>query len=732
MKRERFPGNVVLGSMAGLAVVVAVSYLTYLSHKHYEDTVVSQTQQQLLMSARSIAVGIEQFIAEHSDDLKTISGNPIIQEKAYKSILVKKPPTGHCVCRDLYEAHKDYVDAFTILDAKGIMLRRIPHWEEWIGRDHSDKPGVAYVLREHKAHVSEVFYNNLGNLAISISEPVFYKDEFAGMVRWMIQVDTISKRFVEAVKAGREGYAWMFDNRDIILTHPRQGFVGMSVLDFMREVHKETISETELEKHIREEHDYLNRVGVEEEGYGMFIGCITATDELAAYKRVVIGDRNWHLIINLPYSEIAGPIYEHARNTSGLAAIVILVFGLGGLVLFRTQKRRTGLETETKYLKEIVESAEALRESEEKLTGIVDSVTDYMIMVDEEFSIVWANDLAKEGLGPDLVGKKCYRAYHGYDEVCEPCIVKQCFEDGKVHEFEKEIIGPDGNQIAIWCTASVASWDEDGRPKMVVEFLRDITERKEAEEELQDTVKRMEVAYEQATLYARQLNEEIVERKRAEERIQASLREKEVLLKELHHRVKNNLQVISSLLKLQTRYVEDETYADMFKESQNRVISMALVHEKLYQSEDLASIDLNEYVNHLTNAMFRTYGVDTGKIALKVDAADVMLGVDTAIPCGLIINELISNSLKYAFPEGKEGEIKIRFHPTDENEMELTVSDNGISMPKDLDLRHVKSLGLKLVSILTDQIGGKIEIDRSRGTKFQIRFKKRKFQDERI
>lgn len=335
-----------------------------------------------------------------------------------------------------------------------------------------------------------------------------------------------------------------------------------------------------------------------------------------------------------------------------------------------------------------MQSEKALRQSEEKLAGIVDSVIDHMIMVDKQFNIVWANDVAKEFFGPDLVGMKCYGAYHGHDEACDPCIVKECFEDGKVHEFETEIITSKGDKRAAWCTASVSAWSEDNHPKMVVEFLRDITERK-----------------------------------RTEEQIEASLREKEVLLQEIHHRVKNNLQVISSLLNLQARYIKEDTYADMFMESQNRILSMALIHEELYQSKDLARIDLNDYIRRLTNALFRSYGVDTGRIVLTIDIADLVLGIGTAIPCGLIINELVSNALKHAFPKDNKGEIKIAFRFFDENEVELIVSDNGVGLPKDLDLINPKSMGLRLIHIMTKQIEGKLELDRNDGTKFQIRFK---------
>jgi PAS domain S-box-containing protein len=352
-----------------------------------------------------------------------------------------------------------------------------------------------------------------------------------------------------------------------------------------------------------------------------------------------------------------------------------------------------GIVEDFKDITDRKEWEESLRESEEKLAGIVDSVTDVMVMVDEQLDIVWANDVAKRLFGPDMVGNKCYAVYYRRNNVCDPCIAKQCFEDGKVHRFEKEIISPDGNLINFGCVASVAARHEDGHPRMVMKFLRDITERKQAAEQMK-----------------------------------ASLREKEVLLQEVHHRVKNNLQVISSLLKLQAGYVEDATYVDMFRESQNRVVSMSLVHEKLYQSEDLASINFSEYINHLVSALFRSYGVTIEKIAARIDVEDVVLGVDTAIPCGLIINELISNSLKYAFPGGKEGEIRVTFCSANHDEVELTVSDNGVGLPTDLNFSHPRSFGLKLVSILTDQIRGKLEIDRHRGTKFRIRFRKGRYQ----
>jgi PAS domain S-box-containing protein len=219
---------------------------------------------------------------------------------------------------------------------------------------------------------------------------------------------------------------------------------------------------------------------------------------------------------------------------------------------------------------------------------------------------------------------------------------------------------------------------------------------------------------------------DITERKRAEEQIKASLREKEVLLKEIHHRVKNNMQVIISLLNLQSKHVKDKHDLEIFKDSQNRIKSMALIHDKLYQSKDLASIDFAEYIENLASHLFNTYSVSSSAIKFVADIKDVPLDINTAIPCGLIINELISNSLKYAFPDGQEGEILIKLYASKEDTSTLIVSDKGIGLPEDLDFRNTESLGLQVVVALVEQLKGTIELDRSEGTAFKIVFKKSK------
>jgi PAS domain S-box-containing protein len=214
---------------------------------------------------------------------------------------------------------------------------------------------------------------------------------------------------------------------------------------------------------------------------------------------------------------------------------------------------------------------------------------------------------------------------------------------------------------------------------------------------------------------------DITERKQVENQLRRSLQEKEVLLKEIHHRVKNNLQVVSSLLNLQLPLISDPRAHELFKESQDRVRSIALFHEKLYQSKDLARVDLAEYVKGLCGSLFAAYGVDTQRIGLRLEVEDVPLAVDAASSCGLIVNELVSNALKHAFPGGRSGEVRVRLGGTPQA-LTLEVSDDGVGIPPKVDPLAPSTLGLRLVSILTEQLNGALSLHRGQGTRFVIQF----------
>ncbi len=229
------------------------------------------------------------------------------------------------------------------------------------------------------------------------------------------------------------------------------------------------------------------------------------------------------------------------------------------------------------------------------------------------------------------------------------------------------------------------------------------------------------VALEHARLHE-QAQQELAERRRAEAQIKASLSEKELLLKEIHHRVKNNLQVISSLLYLQSRQIQDEETLSMFLESQHRIRSMALVHERLYQTEDLGRVDAADYVRTLVSQLFHSYQVSASRVQLAVQVDDIALDIDTAIPCGLIISELVSNALKHAFPDGRKGKVSVEMRMVADGQIYVAVGDDGVGFPRDLTLGEMRSLGLQLVRTLVNQIEGKLELDRSHGTRFEIAF----------
>ncbi len=214
---------------------------------------------------------------------------------------------------------------------------------------------------------------------------------------------------------------------------------------------------------------------------------------------------------------------------------------------------------------------------------------------------------------------------------------------------------------------------------------------------------------------------DITENKINEEKITQSLKEKEVLLKEVHHRVKNNMQVISSILNLQSSYVRDNYALNLLKECQNRIKSMAFIHESLYQSKNFESVNFSEYVTTLSKNLVHTYSINTKKIRLILTLDNLMLNLDTSIPCGLIINEIISNSLKYAFPDNRDGIIFVNLKVVN-NKVNIEVGDNGVGIPESVNIKNTQTLGLQLVDTLVEQINGTIKLSRKKGTIFSIEF----------
>jgi two-component sensor histidine kinase/PAS domain-containing protein len=284
-----------------------------------------------------------------------------------------------------------------------------------------------------------------------------------------------------------------------------------------------------------------------------------------------------------------------------------------------------------------------------------------------------------------------------------------------------------GERVYDVTVAPLPDWQ--GKLVSKIAVLREITHLVAAREELRranEDLERKVLERTQALSESNQaLRAEIGERKRVEEALQGSLREKEVLLKEIHHRVKNNLQVITSLLRLPLRDITDRHAVTVLMETFDRVKSIALIHEILHKSDDISRLPLSQYIRSLIENLVSSQGAGARDIVVSTEAEDVRMDIDTGIVCGLLINELVSNSFRHAFPEGRKGKIWVRLSASDDKTI-LTVGDDGVGIPEGLDPYRADSLGLKIVNTLTRQLDGKVELDRSHGTEFRISFSAQK------
>jgi len=298
----------------------------------------------------------------------------------------------------------------------------------------------------------------------------------------------------------------------------------------------------------------------------------------------------------------------------------------------------------------------------------------------------------------------------------------QSLENFSNWEFECRIRRKDGAIRWIWAKGR-PEFNDLHEPKKMFGLVQDITERKAAEEAIRTFSEDLERKVTERTSDLSDVNLKLVTeidiRLDAEKQLNKTVGEKEVLLREIHHRVKNNLQIIISLLNLQSRYITDEKILAAIRESQNRVKAMSLVHEKLYQSENISKINLDDYIRFLGTGLIQFYGAKSRGITLTTDIRDIHVDINAAIPLGLIINELISNSIKYAFPDRERGEIFMSVRK-ENHTLSVLFKDNGVGIPADLDWRNTESLGLRLVISLVEQLNGTIELDQSAGTAFSI------------
>ena len=396
-----------------------------------------------------------------------------------------------------------------------------------------------------------------------------------------------------------------------------------------------------------------------------------------------------------------------------LTYILVLAFALYQLLQANT--RRQQREAEKKYSERLQLYIESLEEA-----------TDCVLIADNRGRLLYANNAIKSILGQtpaEAVGKPLVSVVFQNEEDAAAAL-SALEEHGRYHG-EVTYQSDAGDSLTTEVTiATVRELSEQG--SAYVSISRDITDRKTTEAELESHRRNLEYLVSERTSA---LKKEIVEHKAAQDDLANSLKEKELLLKEVHHRVKNNMQVISSLLNIQAETAGNDVLSGLLGASQQRIKSMSLIHENLYQSDNFQEIDFEEYIMTLTNSLCRFYSVPGVDILLDVKVDDVFLDLETAVPCGLIINEIISNSLKHAFNDGQRtGTISVDFR-TSGCSYVLDIRDDGKGLPEDFRLEDSATMGLEIVSILTQQLDGEIQIVGTQGAAFNISFP-RKTKDE--
>ena len=375
-------------------------------------------------------------------------------------------------------------------------------------------------------------------------------------------------------------------------------------------------------------------------------------------------------------------------NIISAVSISMLVKGIEA-VYKRERAAAAGLRQEMKMRRK---SEAALRENEKNYRLLVENQTDMVVKVDRDGCFQFVSPSYCETFGmpeEELLGRSFMPLVHEDDRESTRRAMEALNHPPFTAYLYQRAMTRDGWRWLAWADKSVL--DENGNIIAIVGVGRDITDQKTAEANLK-----------------------------------AALKEKNILLQEIHHRVKNNMQVIISLLNLQEQKITNPAALEAINESRNRVRAMVMVHETLYQSSSMEEIDLEKYLTQLTHTLAQAYSATRSLgVDLQVQTTGITLGLEQAIPCGLAVNELISNSLKYAFPRGGPGTIMVRAHQNDQNQVEISVSDNGAGLPPDLDWRATETVGLTLVrSLVEGQLRGNLILESGSGTRFRIRFTK--------
>jgi len=425
-----------------------------------------------------------------------------------------------------------------------------------------------------------------------------------------------------------------------------------------------------------------------------------AVEKILGYsmKEMEGGLKRWIELIHPDDVDHFNKTIEYIKTTKNQAKLNYRIKTKGGKYIYIEDSGNFTLDANGNinrmigFVKDITERRQAenaLRESEEFLNSIVENIPNMIFVKDgKDLRFVRFNKAGKELLGyssEELIGKNDYDFFPKDEADFFTSKDRVVLETGTLIDIPEELIQTRQKGERILHTKKIPLCDHQGVPQYLLGISEDITERKQTEAQLEK-----------------------------------SLKEKEILIKEIYHRVKNNLAVVSGLLNIQSTYIKDRQAIAAIHDTRDRIFSMSAVHSQLYHSEDYSTVDFKEYIKNLASNIFYASKM-SGRVKFHLDLDDITLPIDKAIPCGLLINEIVTNALKHAFPENQKGNLRIITHSLDEKNCEIIINDDGIGIPKSFDIEKAKSLGLKLIDMMAKQIDGTLEIIIKKGTEFRIR-----------
>ena len=727
----------ILAVLGLLVVVAAVGLLARKSCKDFEQSVVGHTQQHLLTIAKTAAQRSEEFIEEHLAVLQVFSRNPSIKKDVYSKLVHGKPDSEYCPVRSFYEEHKRDIDAFTVLDDKGIMLERYPFIADRPGMDHTDKPGVSYVIKEHEPYVSKVFVNNLGKTAISVSTPVFHNEQFVGIVRCMIQLDTIYKRFVEPIRVGKKGYLQIVNDDGIITAHPNPKYIGKDIVA-IRKAAFPNYDWSELE-------NIIGKMTKGQEGVGTYYSVRLDADEpkfvkkLTAFTPIKLGHELWSIGVTTDYEEISGPIITHTRNISMTAGLLILVFSAAGLWIYKVQKEKTKLTTKAEFAEELRTTNQQLtteiterKQAEEELhiqndnrKNIFESMEDGVCVIDQQYDVHHINPVLIRDFGA-CDGRKCYEYFHNKADVCPWCKNADVFagktirwewlfpQNGKTYDLiDTPLKNPDGSISKL-------------------EIFRDITERKQAEEEREKLLKVLSAknAELRSIVYiaSHDLRSPLVNVTGFGEELTRDCNTLKELLQEAvfdEEKVKKADSIVNESIPESLYFITASAKKmDMLLDGMLRVSRIGTT------GINIDRLDMNKILSHVIET-FQFKAKKCGAI-ITVDELGDCFGDNAMI--NRIFSNLIDNALKY-LDAGRKGKIHVSYRSSGQMNI-YCVEDNGIGIDPEyhgkifevfhrLDPKDSvggEGLGLTIVARIIDRNDGaiRVESEAGKGSRFFI------------